>query len=156
MSTATTLAATAIQLSAAASRKGSPERDSMRSFLALLAQADGAEVRLCAGDAESVVVPDLMVDLLRQVCVVLERGDGVVVSEVARKLTTSEAARVLGVSRPTLIGLLDQGQIKSVKVGTHRRVALEDLRAYRRQRLDGQRTAYAALMAEQDDLGIFE
>ena len=156
MSTGTSLAATALQLSAAASRKGSRERDSLQSFLAFVGQAGDGELRLCADDDRAVVVPDLLVDLLRQVCVVLERGDGVVVSEVARQLTTSEAARVLGVSRPTLIGLLDKGQIRSTKVGTHRRVALEDLLTYRRQRLDSQRKAYAALMAEQDELGIFE
>lgn len=87
---------------------------------------------------------------------VLDRGDGVVVSEVARELTTSEAARVLGVSRPTLVSLLDDGSIKSHKVGTHRRVALGDVLAYRRRRLSQQREAYEALMAEQNDLGIYE
>lgn len=97
-----------------------------------------------------------MVDLLRQVSAVLDRGDGVVVSEVARELTTSEAARVLGVSRPTLISLLDKGAIKSHRVGTHRRVALGDVLAYRRHRISEQRKAYEVLMAEQDELGIYE
>jgi len=156
MSTATTLAATALQLSEAASRQGSPERESLKSVLALVSQVDHGEVRLDAGNAGSVAVPALVVDLLRQVCSVLDRGDGVLVSEVARELTTSEAARVLGVSRPTLTSLLDKGEIPSHKVGTHRRVALGDLLAYRRRRIAQQRKAYEALMAEQDDLGIYE
>jgi excisionase family DNA binding protein len=80
----------------------------------------------------------------------------VVISEVVRELTTSEAARVLGVSRPTLISLLDKGEIESHRVGTHRRVALADLLAYRRRRVSQQREAYAALIAEQDELGIYE
>lgn len=156
MGTATTLAATALRLSEAANRKGSPEYNSLKSLFALLSQLDGDEVRLVAGNAESVAVPSLVVDLLRQVSAVLDRGDGVVVSEIAQELTTSEAARVLGVSRPTLISLLDKGSIKSHKVGTHRRVALGDVLAYRRRRLSQQREAYKALMAEQDDLGIYE
>jgi len=156
MSTATTLAATAIQLSEEANRKDSPEHASLKSLLALVSRADRNEVRLDAGDAGSVAVPGLVVDLLRQVCAVLDRGDGVVVSEVTRELTTSEAARVLGVSRPTLIGLLDKGEIRSHKVGTHRRVALGDVLAYRRRRIGQQRKAYEALMAEQDELGIYE
>jgi excisionase family DNA binding protein len=153
---ATTLAATALQLSEAASRKGSPEYDSLKALFALLSQANYHEVRLAVGDSESVAVPGLMADLLRQVGAVLDRGDGLVVSEVARELTTSEAARVLGVSRPTLISLLDKGSIRSHRVGTHRRVALQDVLAYRRQRISEQRDAYEALITEQDDLGIFE
>jgi len=157
MSNSTTLTATAIQLSGAANRKGSPEHDSLKALLALVSRLDRDEVRLAGGEsAGSVAVPGLVVDLLLQVCAVLDRGDGVVVSEVKRELTTSEAARVLGVSRPTLIGLLDKGEIKSHKVGTHRRVALEDVLAHRRRRIEHQRKAYEALMAEQDELGIYE
>jgi len=156
MSNATTLAATALQLSEAANRKGSPEHDSLKSLFALLAQVDSDQVRLVVGKGEPIAVPSLVVDLLRQVSAVLDRGDGVVVSEVARELTTSEAARVLGVSRPTLIGLLDRNEIDSHRVGTHRRVALGDVLAYRRQRISQQREAYEALMAEQDELGIYE
>jgi len=156
MSTATTLAATALQLSEAASRKGSPEHTSFKALLALLARAEGEEVRLTAESVGEVAVPDLLVDLLRQVSAVLDRGDGVVVSEVARELTTSEAARILDVSRPTLTGLLDKGEIKFHKVGTHRRVALQDVLAYRRRRIAQQRATYEALMAEQDEFGIYE
>jgi len=156
MSKATTLAATALQLSEAANRRDSPEHDSLKSLFALLSQADRDEVRLLAGDGGSIAVPGLVVDLLRQISAVLDRGDGVVVSEVARELTTSEAARVLGVSRPTLISLLDRGEIKSRRVGTHRRVALGEILAYRRQRISQQREAYEALMGEQDELGIYE
>jgi excisionase family DNA binding protein len=156
MSTTATLAAKAIQLSEVAARPGSPEHDSLKAVLALVSRLDGEEVRLDAGGTGSVIVPDLVVDLLRQVCAVLDRGDGVVVSEVARELTTSEAARVLGVSRPTLISLLEKGEIASHKVGTHRRVALTDVLAYRRQRIAQQRQAYEAMMAEQDALGIYE
>lgn len=156
MATATALAATALQLSEAATRRGTPEYDSLKALFALLSEVDRDEVRLVAGDTGSVALPNLVVDLLRQVSAVLDRGDGVVVSEVARELTTSEAARVLGVSRPTLTSLLDKGVIKSHKVGTHRRVALEDVLTYRRRRISEQREAYKALMTEQDDLGMYE
>lgn len=153
---ATTLAATALQLSEAANEQGSPERASLKSLVALLSEAGSDEVRIVVGEAGDVVVPALVTELLRQVGAILGRGDGVVVSEVARELTTGEAARVLGVSRPTLTGLLDKGEIKFRKVGTHRRVALQDVLSYRRRRVAQQRAAYEALMAEQDDLGVYE
>jgi excisionase family DNA binding protein len=59
-------------------------------------------------------------------------------------------------SRPTLIRLLDTGQIPSHRVGTHRRVQLLDVIAYRRERLRQQRKAYEDLMLESDALGIEE
>ncbi|WP_430791786.1 helix-turn-helix domain-containing protein [Actinoplanes sp. G11-F43] len=139
-----------------ASRADSPEHASLTTLLSLLARADSGSIRLVTDNAGEAAVPDLIVDLLRQAGAILSRGDGVVVSEVARELTTSEAARVLGVSRPTLTNLLDRGDIPFHKVGTHRRVALQDLLTYRRHRLTQQRAAYEALMAEQDDLGIYE
>ena len=50
--------------------------------------------------------------------------------EAAEELTTHEAARMLRISRPTLIRLLDQKQIRYRMAGTHRRVDLASLREY--------------------------
>lgn len=46
-------------------------------------------------------------------------------------LTTQEAADLLGVSRPTLIRLLDDGRIPYVRPNRHRRMRLADVVAHR-------------------------
>lgn len=55
---------------------------------------------------------------------------GAVVVPVKEQFTTTEAARMLGISRPTLMKLIDAGDISSVKVATHHRIPAAAIRDY--------------------------
>jgi len=60
-----------------------------------------------------VPIPREMHDVLLQVAQALTAGMGVNVAPLNATLTTQEAAEYLGVSRPTVVRLLDAGEIRS-------------------------------------------
>jgi excisionase family DNA binding protein len=99
-----------------------------------------------AGSApgDRVELPAEVYRVLRQVVEALRQGLAVTVAPLTLTLTTQQAADLLGVSRPTVIKLLEEGAIPFERTGTHRRIMLRDLLAYREQRRAQQ---YAALEA---------
>lgn len=63
-----------------------------------------------------------------------ERSAGAVIVPVKEFYTTTEAASLLGISRASLMKLIDSGAVEAIKVGTHHRVASLELLAYQRAR----------------------
>jgi excisionase family DNA binding protein len=82
------------------------------------------------------------------------RGNTVSVVPVQAEFTTQEAADLLNVSRPTLIQLLEAGEIPFHRVGTHRRVSRENLMVYRENRNRQRLAAMAELTAYDQLLGL--
>jgi excisionase family DNA binding protein len=72
--------------------------------------------------------------LLERIIEVLASGDAITVVPVGKELTTQQAANLLNVSRQYLVRLLDEGRLPFRKTGTHRRVRMEDVVAFARQR----------------------
>lgn len=100
-----------------------------------------------AAAGERVEIPHEVYRVLRQVVEAMSQGLAVTVAPHSQTLTTQQAADLLGVSRPTVIKLLDEGRIPYERNGTHRRILLRDLLAYRERRRQEQ---YAALEATVD------
>ena len=74
-------------------------------------------------------------------------------AEVA-DLTTSQAARFLNVSRPYLSRLLDAGMLPFHHVGSHRKVRLRDVRAFKDRQDADSESALSELVAEAQELGM--
>jgi excisionase family DNA binding protein len=107
------------------------------------------------GGAEPVEVPSSVVRLLAEVLDHVGRGEAVRVVVDDEEITTGQAADLLGVSRPYLVGLVDRGEIPSRKVGARRRLRLVDVLLYRE--IDRARRLGAArdLAAEAQELGLY-
>ncbi|WP_322780748.1 excisionase family DNA-binding protein [Frankia sp. Cas4] len=111
-----------------------------------------ATVRL--DDDGQLVLPRAAVELLSRVLAHMAGGHGVSVVPAHAELTTQQAADLLNVSRPYLIGLLDAGEIAYRKVGTHRRVPAGSLLEYK-HRDDARRRATAdELTTLAQDMGL--
>ncbi|WP_305788751.1 excisionase family DNA-binding protein [Symbioplanes lichenis] len=121
----------------------------------LLASPDlpAAEVMLVR-DGVAAPMPPELADLVWQLARSLADGDGVTVVPLPAELSTTEAAHLLRISRPTLVKALDAGELPSRKAGTHRRIAARDVLAYREVLIDRHYRAYEALMEYSDDLGL--
>lgn len=70
------------------------------------------------------------------------------------ELTSSTAASTLGISRPTLMKLVESGELSSWKVGTHHRFNAVDVLELKAKRAADQRQAFRSLRELEDELGI--
>jgi excisionase family DNA binding protein len=101
------------------------------------------------------VVPRAVVVLVAQISLQLAAGVGVSIVPSHAELTTQEAADLLNVSRPYLIGLLEEDKITYRTVGRHRRIRFEDLMRYKRQNDVDTRAAADELTALSQELGLY-
>jgi excisionase family DNA binding protein len=96
-----------------------------------LSKVQGRPVHLGFGDTETYHLPQSVTPLLIEILAELALGNQVKILSTASEVTTQQAANILNVSRPYLVGLLDAKKIPSRKVGTHRRVKIEDVLSYK-------------------------
>lgn len=105
------------------------------------------------GNEDALVLPRDAVSLLAYILAQAAEGRGVSVIPSNAELTTQQAADILNVSRPFLIGLLEAGTIPYRMVGKHRRITVEAVMEYKRRDDQQRRTAADDLAALGQELG---
>jgi len=99
--------------------------------------------RLMISSTETIDLDQTLASILREVAQNFSQGKAITVVPHETRLTTQEAADFIGVSRPTLIKMLDEYKIPFETIGRHRKIAFGDvqkleggMRASRRAHLD--------------------
>lgn len=106
------------------------------------------------GEHPTVEVPPAALKLIGQLLGAMSEGGPIVLMPTEQELTTVEAARFLNVSRPFVIKEMEAGHLPHRKVGSHRRIALEDLLAYAQKMRAQQAGALDRLADNARELGL--
>lgn len=131
-----------------------PAQDSALLDAAEALLGDEAPVSLTGG-TKSVPLPPELRELLAEVVRAMRRGQAVSFAPLSQQLTTQQAADLLGISRPTLIKLLQQGRIPFETPGRHRRLRLSDVLAFQKMRRAEQRESLRELAQDAQDPGLY-
>lgn len=134
-----------------------PPNESLEALVAML-RRPGAEpaTTLSGPNGERLILPPEVFEVLRDVVEAMAVGQAVTIAPVHQRLTTQEAADLLGVSRPTLVKLLETGEIPFEQPGRHRRVRLADVLAYRERSSVERRAALDRMVEIADEADMYE
>jgi excisionase family DNA binding protein len=101
----------------------------------LLTEDDRARVRDALSDLEANgALPDSVKQPMLSLLRLVADGRSATILETEENLTSNQAAEVLGVSRPFLNKLLEEGRIPYHLTGRDRRIAAQDVEAFLRER----------------------
>jgi len=106
------------------------------------------------GSHPTVELPPAALKLIGQLLGAMSDGRPVTLVPSRQEFSTVEAANFLNVSRPFVIKEIEQGRLPHRKVGTHRRVAAEDLLAYAREMRKRQEQALDRMAENARELGL--
>ena len=115
-----------------------------------------ARAALVGEDNERIELPTQLHSALVQVAEALMEGLAVSVVPQTLRLTTQQAADYLGISRPTLVRILERGEIPMTKPGRHRYVQLRDLESYEQKMRERRHKILDEMAHEATDSGLYD
>ena len=126
--------------------------------LANFLEQHSAPATLLGPDGEQVPLPLPVYEALKRVVDAMERGASVSLEPIDRQLTTQQAASLLGISRNTLVRLLDEHELPFERLGEtrHRRLRLHDVLAYRDRKREERRSRLDEMTRQANDDGLYD
>ena len=112
----------------------------------------GSAAQLISPTNEVRKIPSAVYELLVQILKDLSEGASVAILQERSGLTTVQASKLLGTSRQFFVNLLESGELPFHKVGTHRRVFIKDLMAYKERRNRSRRAVLSEMVKSESDL----
>jgi excisionase family DNA binding protein len=92
---------------------------------------NGEERPMLVGrEGANIQFPEPLFHVLTKAVRMMTSGQAVMLLSENEEFTTQAAANHLGMSRPHLVKILEEGEIPFHHVGTHRRIYLKDLKAF--------------------------
>ncbi len=111
-----------------------PENTEILTLVESVLKSNDAKLYVSTSDGSQVELPPVLREIVDKVVSSMRRGNAITLAPHAMRLTTQEAADLLGISRPTLIKLLDSHKIPFETPNRHRRIKLMDLLSYQQAR----------------------
>jgi excisionase family DNA binding protein len=116
----------------------------------------GGRVELVEAGGQRIALPNEVFEVLRLAVLAMASGQAVTIAPHHQTLTTQEVADLLGVSRPTVVRLLERGEIPFEQPGRHRRVLLRDVLSYQERRRHQQRASLDRLVEISEEADLYE
>ncbi|MFI7125657.1 excisionase family DNA-binding protein [Nonomuraea sp. NPDC050153] len=116
----------------------------------------GGRGELVAAAGERIVLPGEVFEVLRLVVLAMAAGQAVTIAPHHQTLTTQEAADLLGVSRPTVVRLLERGEIPFEQPGRHRRILLREVLAYQDRHRHQRRASLDRMVEISEEADLYE
>ena len=110
---------------------------------------------LLGPDGEQAPLPEEVYRVLVKVVEAMREGKSITVVPRTQRLTTQEAADFLGISRPTLVKLLEEGKIPYDQPGRHRRILFSDLLSYLERQREDRRAALDRMTEDASEAGLY-
>lgn len=129
-------------------------RAAQKCIMEALDRSRAPSIRLVADGETALELPPDVLRVLGQVLGLMSQGRPITLLPADQEFSTVEVARLLNVSRPFVIKEIEAGRLACRKVGSHRRIALADLDAYREALRARQEAALDAMASNADELGL--
>jgi len=128
-----------------------PARKRVEKLATAVGRRKRMEVRVRRAGAEAVPLPPAAAEIVSALLSHLGRGEKVAILAADTEVSPTDAATILGMSRPLVVNRMDVGDLPFRYVGKHRRARLDDVLALK-AKIDKQRAALDALAEDTEAL----